>query len=265
MTAVTSQNTTGVADIFALSPQVVRSQIDQIAEDVEICRRQDRHARDRRDRARGGRRRRTTPEPNLVVDPVSRSTGQARQPAARAGAPCSTPEAVSILKTRLLPLATVVTPNVAEAAALSGIQVDSLSTRTGGGKADCRLGPAAVVIKGGHLGGPQAIDVLFHEGVSPSLRRPAPLSATSTARDARSRRLSPRGWRLATTFRPRFSARSATSQGRSQHSFEIGHGARMLESLLESAAYTSRCRAHDRGHGASRRRRFIIVGLRDER
>jgi hydroxymethylpyrimidine/phosphomethylpyrimidine kinase len=157
VTAVTSQSTTGVTDIFELSPEIVRAQIDQIAQDVEIAAvktgmlatseivRVVAEALGRFQR------------PNLVVDPVMAASG----PGMRT---LLAPEAVSILKTRLFPIATVVTPNVAEAAALCGTRVDSLITAREAAKRILDLGPAAVIIKGGHFGGADAIDLLFHAG-----------------------------------------------------------------------------------------------------
>ena len=121
--------------------------------------RQDGHARHGRHRRSGRRKRRAASSiPNLVVDPVM-AASRARQRRTLLA-----PEAVSILKTRLLPLATVVTPNVAEAEALSGMRVDSLSGARDAAKRILQLGPAAVVIKGGHLSGAEAIDLLLHEG-----------------------------------------------------------------------------------------------------
>jgi hydroxymethylpyrimidine/phosphomethylpyrimidine kinase len=71
------------------------------------------------------------------------------------------PEAVSVLKSRLLPLATVVTPNVAEASALSGITVNSAATARDAAKRIFDAGAKAVVVKGGHLEGAESIDRLF--------------------------------------------------------------------------------------------------------
>ena len=87
--------------------------------------------------------------PNLVVDPVMTASGRGTRT-------LLAPEAVSILKTRLLPVATVVTPNVAEAEALSGIHVDSMASAREAAKRIAGSGAAAVVIKGGHLTGPEA-------------------------------------------------------------------------------------------------------------
>ena len=157
VTAVTAQNTEGVADVTVMSRHIVQAQIDEVARDVAIA------------AVKTGML--STAEiiaavcecverlslPNLVVDPVMTSGRGERTLLA--------PEAVSILKTRLLPAATVVTPNIAEAGVLSGLQVDSLSTAREAARRIGGLGPAAVVIKGGHLSGADSIDLLFHAGV----------------------------------------------------------------------------------------------------
>jgi hydroxymethylpyrimidine/phosphomethylpyrimidine kinase len=164
VTAVTAQNTQGVADVAAMSPRVVQAQIDEVAKDVAIA------------AVKTGML--STAEiiaavcdcverlslPNLVVDPVMMSGRGARTLLA--------PEAVSILKMRLLPAATVVTPNIAEASVLSGIQVDSLASARQAAERIAGLGPAAVVIKGGHLSGPDSIDLLFHAGAFTELASP---------------------------------------------------------------------------------------------
>ena len=157
LTAVTAQNTQDVADILALSPLLVRAQIDQIAQDVEIVAVKTgmlvtadivRTVAESVGRFR---------QPNLVVDPVMAASG----PRMRT---LLAPDAVSILKTHLLPIAAVVTPNVPEAEALSGIRVDSMTSGREAARRIAGMGAIAVVIKGGHLGGPEAIDLLFHAG-----------------------------------------------------------------------------------------------------
>jgi hydroxymethylpyrimidine/phosphomethylpyrimidine kinase len=154
VTAVTAQNTAGVSDIFAMSPQMVRSQIEQVARDVPLS-----AVKTGMLATAGivlvvaeavGRFQR----PNLVVDPVMSATGGGRRT-------LLAPEAVSVLKTRLLPVATVVTPNIAEANVLSGVQIESLATAREAAKRILELGPGAVLIKGGHLTGSDAVDLLY--------------------------------------------------------------------------------------------------------
>ncbi|HEV3215844.1 MAG TPA: bifunctional hydroxymethylpyrimidine kinase/phosphomethylpyrimidine kinase [Vicinamibacterales bacterium] len=154
LTAVTSQNTAGIGGVFALPADVVRSQLDCVVQDVRlsatktgmlatadiigvVC---DALARLER--------------PNLVVDPVMAATSPGRRT-------LLAPDAVSILKSRLLPLASVVTPNTSEAGALAGIPVESADAAREAARRILDLGAKAVVVKGGHLSGAESIDLLF--------------------------------------------------------------------------------------------------------
>lgn len=154
ITAVTSQNTSGVTGIFAVPADVVRAQIESIAEDLSLAAIKTgmlgtvdivNLVADILGRLQ---------TPNLVVDPVMMASSGTRRT-------LLAPEAVSLLKSRLVPLATVVTPNVAEATALSGITVTSAATARDAAKRICETGAKAVVVKGGHLDGAQSIDLLF--------------------------------------------------------------------------------------------------------
>src|SRR5262245_36678326 len=91
--------------------------------------------------------------PAPVVDPVMISSSGAR---------LLSEHGEAAMRRRLLPLAAVVTPNLSEAQALSGMEIDSIGAMREAARAIHRLGPRAVVIKGGHLGAEQdAVDVLF--------------------------------------------------------------------------------------------------------
>lgn len=88
----------------------------------------------------------------LVVDPVLRSTS---------GTPLLAADALAVLRTRLLPLAALVTPNLPELRELTGLGVDDVD---GAGPAVAALfetGVGAVLVKGGHDGGTVARDVLW--------------------------------------------------------------------------------------------------------
>jgi hydroxymethylpyrimidine/phosphomethylpyrimidine kinase len=157
VTAVTAQNTADVTDIFPLPPQAVRAQIETLARDIEIAAIKtgmlataDIVGVVAETIGRSGR-------PPLVVDPVMSAGGTG-------GRTLLAPDAVSMLKARLLPLTMVVTPNVEEASVLSGVRVDSLYGAREAAKRIAGMGAAAVVIKGGHLEGPEAIDLLLHAG-----------------------------------------------------------------------------------------------------
>jgi len=90
--------------------------------------------------------------PNLVVDPVA---------ASKHGDPLLRPEAVRALRERLLPLATVATPNVGEVRLLTGIEVRGRGDLEAAARAVHELGPRWVLAKGGHLPGDQAVDLLW--------------------------------------------------------------------------------------------------------
>ena len=91
---------------------------------------------------------------NVVVDPVMIAKG---------GAPLLQKQAMNALKTKLLPLATVITPNIPEACEILGISsIDTLEEMKDAASALQKLGPRFVVLKGGHLEDENdAIDVLF--------------------------------------------------------------------------------------------------------
>jgi hydroxymethylpyrimidine kinase/phosphomethylpyrimidine kinase len=88
---------------------------------------------------------------NLVVDPVIRSTS---------GTALLEPTALKLLVGRLLPLATLVTPNLAEAAALSGLAVEDRLAMVAAGEAIRAIGAQAVLVTGGHLPGAVTADCL---------------------------------------------------------------------------------------------------------
>lgn len=87
----------------------------------------------------------------LVIDPVLESTS---------GTTLTAAAALELMRTRLLPMATLLTPNRDEAAALSGIAIGSAADAIRAGRALCALGARAVLVKGGHFDGDPLIDRL---------------------------------------------------------------------------------------------------------
>lgn len=156
VTAVTAQNTLGVQAVETLTPEVVRAQIASVVSDLGV------------DAAKTGMLgsadvveivvmtvAQLGVRP-LVVDPVMVAT---------AGGRLLDVDAVAAVRHRLLPLATVLTPNLAEAAVLSG--VDEVVDRAGMervGRALVDLGAGLVLVKGGHLGGDTSPDCLVADG-----------------------------------------------------------------------------------------------------
>ena len=154
ITAVTVQNTKGVSAVEEVSPSIVADQIRAVATDIGV------------DAAKTGMLASaaivdTVAEaaadvhlPNLVVDPVFVS---------KHGHPLLADDAVDALRRSILPLATLVTPNLAEAAGLAGLQVETRDDMRRAAAAILALGPRAVLMKGGHLEGDRAAD-LFVDG-----------------------------------------------------------------------------------------------------
>jgi hydroxymethylpyrimidine/phosphomethylpyrimidine kinase len=152
ITALTAQNTQGVSGVEAISPGFVEDQIEAIFEDIRVdAVKIGMIANAGIARAVAGVLSEHRGAP-VVLDPVM---------VAKGGAPLLQPDAVEALTTRLLPLAAVLTPNLPEAAALLGEPV--AADRTGMAAQATRLralGPAAVLVKGGHLEGGGSPDVL---------------------------------------------------------------------------------------------------------
>lgn len=220
VTAVTSQSTTGVSDIFTLPPQTVRSQIEQVAEDAEISAVKTGMLGTaeivRIVAETVGRFQR----PNLVIDPVMAATNPGRILLA--------PEAVSILKMRLLPMASVVTPNLAEATVLSGVRVDSMDTAREAARRIFDLGPKAVVITGGHMDGADAIDLLFHDGVFTEFAAPRVSVGAVHGTGCAFASAIAAGLALGDDIPAAVQRAKQYITGAIERSFEVGHGARIL-------------------------------------
>jgi hydroxymethylpyrimidine/phosphomethylpyrimidine kinase len=155
VTAVTAQNTRAVTAAYDLPPTLVTAQLDAVAEDLPIDAVKTgmlSSAALIEAVAEGLERHGLRP---LVVDPVMVSKG---------GFPLLKPDAVAVLKRRMLPLARVVTPNALEAEALAGFPVKTRDDARRAAEAILALGPQAVLVKGGHLEGEvEAVDVLVDE------------------------------------------------------------------------------------------------------
>ncbi|WP_456276077.1 bifunctional hydroxymethylpyrimidine kinase/phosphomethylpyrimidine kinase [Bacillus sp. AK128] len=156
ITAITAQNTLGVQDVFPLPVETILNQLKSISEDLRP------HAlktgmlfsselieavSDAVKLYHWG---------NLVVDPVMIAKGGAR---------LLQSEAVESVKKKLLPIATVVTPNIPEAEVLTGKQIYTLEDRKEAAKILIDLGVETVVIKGGHGNEEMAVD-LYYNGKS---------------------------------------------------------------------------------------------------
>lgn len=157
LTCVTAQNTLGVTRVDALSPVAVTAQVQMVIDDIgvqavktgmllnceiiaavaeQVQTLQQNHQLD-----------------NLVVDPVMVS---------RAGAQLIDDDAVTVLRERLIPRATIVTPNRYEAQLLTGLEITSLDHMQQAAQQIYQLGSQAVLVKGGGMAGDlRGVDVWF--------------------------------------------------------------------------------------------------------
>lgn len=148
VTSVTSQNTTGVKDIFDIPCEVIRSQADAVCTDMDIR------------WAKSGMLS-TSPiistvaeivrkyDLKIIVDPVM---------AAEAGGDLLKRNAVSTLREELLPQSYAVTPNISEASILSGMQISDHKDAKKAAKIISGTGVRYVIITGGHL---DATDIIY--------------------------------------------------------------------------------------------------------
>ncbi len=154
LTALTVQNTRGVRAVHAVAPELVVAQLDAVTDDLAVSAAKLGLVPDP-DVARAlAARLRRDPLPWLVLDPVL---------VAGSGDALSTGGTAAALRA-LLPHAALVTPNLHEAAALTGRRVDDLDAMVDAARALVDLGAAAALVKGGHLPG-RPVDVLLVDGV----------------------------------------------------------------------------------------------------
>lgn len=164
ITALTAQNTRGVTGVFPVPAAFVTEQIDAVFEDLDVgaikigmVSQQDVIAAIAAGIARW------TPK-HVVLDPVMVATSGDRLLAS---------EAVEALRTVLIPLADIITPNLPEAAALLDEPVAASEAEIEAqGRRLLALGCKAVLIKGGHGSGTQSIDYFVTSGTT--LVLPAP-------------------------------------------------------------------------------------------
>ncbi len=144
VTAITAQNTLGVHGAMAVDPALVAAQIDAVATDL-------RPSATKIGMLATSAIIRTVAEalarhtlPHVVLDPVM---------VAKGGDRLLEPEAIATLREVLLPLATVVTPNVPEAEALTGLVIRSEDDQHRAAARLVAMGARSAVVKGGHLDG----------------------------------------------------------------------------------------------------------------
>jgi hydroxymethylpyrimidine/phosphomethylpyrimidine kinase len=164
VTALTAQNTRGVQGVQAVPAPFVAAQVDSVLSDLDVGAIKTGMLADAAIVETVARRLRSAPPLPLVVDPVMVATS---------GDILLEPDAIGALKGELLPLATLITPNLAEAAVLLGGRVaESEAEMHEQARALLALGCRAVLVKGGHGTGAQAVDVLADAAGSESLTSP---------------------------------------------------------------------------------------------
>ncbi len=152
ITAITAQNTEEVTDVFELPPAVVASQLDAVFDDFDVAAVKTGMVGSAATVEVIASMLKPQNVVNLVIDPVMVS---------KHGHPLLKPDAIDALRTRLFPLALLVTPNVQEAQQLSGIEITSLSDARRAAKVIAGFGCRYVLIKGGHLPADRATDLLY--------------------------------------------------------------------------------------------------------
>lgn len=153
ITLLTVQNTLRVDRVEILDPTLVRAQLAAVLEDIPP------HAA--KTGALGNQ---------AVVEAIARAAAEFRFPLvvdpvmiSKHGAALMAEQARHALSAHLLPLATLVTPNLAEAEALTGMEVTTIPAMREAAQRIARSGARAVLVKGGHLAG-AAVDVLYTDG-----------------------------------------------------------------------------------------------------
>jgi hydroxymethylpyrimidine/phosphomethylpyrimidine kinase len=163
ITAVTAQNTLGVVCWQALEADLVTAQIEAVVSDIGA------------DAVKTGMLAnaaiaeavaaaiRALDLPQVVVDPVMIAKGGDR---------LLSDDAVATIRSELLPLAHVVTPNIPEAETLTGISIRTLDDMRAAAAGILALGPRVVLVKGGHAGGAESVDVCVTATESFEIRTP---------------------------------------------------------------------------------------------
>lgn len=144
ITAVVAENTSRVLAVQEVPVELVGKQIDAVFEDIRV------------DAVKIGmmyspgimrmiaRKMKEYQMKNIVVDPVMLAKG---------GDPLMQPEALEILKEEIIPLSTLLTPNIPEAESITGIRINSIEERAYAAERILHLGAKGVLLKGGHASG----------------------------------------------------------------------------------------------------------------
>jgi hydroxymethylpyrimidine/phosphomethylpyrimidine kinase len=152
ITAITAQNTVGISAISPVEADLVTAQIEAVMSDL------------------GANAAKTGMLPNAaVVEAVAAAVADLEIPylvvdpviCASSGDRLMDEEGLAVMKTELLPRAFLVTPNIPEAEALSGVTIRTDADRHEAARRIAALGPTAIVVTGGHFPSPDIVDLLY--------------------------------------------------------------------------------------------------------
>jgi hydroxymethylpyrimidine/phosphomethylpyrimidine kinase len=163
LTAITAQNSLGVSGVWELPLEAIVGQIRAVVDDIGV------------DALKTG-----MLSSRAIVTAVSEALAPVRAPlvvdpvaVSKHGDPLLADDAVDALRTRLLPLATVATPNTDEVRLLTGVDVRSRGDLRSAAEAMLALGPDWVLVKGGHLTDEaESVDLLSDGSTWQELRGP---------------------------------------------------------------------------------------------
>ena len=151
ITALTSQNSMGVQDIYPIPPEFIEKQMDSVISDIGVdAAKTGMLVNSEVIRVIAGKVKEYSVE-KLIVDPVM---------VAKGGRSLLSGDALKTLVTEFLPLAFLITPNLSEASAICGIKVENVEDMRKAARDIHSKGARYVLIKGGHLSG-SSIDILF--------------------------------------------------------------------------------------------------------
>jgi hydroxymethylpyrimidine/phosphomethylpyrimidine kinase len=153
LTAITAQNTLGVQAVHRLPPKFISQQLESVLTDIGCDAIKIGMLGDSLTVKTVSKQLQLLQSTPIIVDPVM---------VAKGGSLLLAQDAIITLRDELLPLATLLTPNLPEAECLLATKIDDLNGMEKAAQELCRLGPQAVLIKGGHLNNKEeSSDYLF--------------------------------------------------------------------------------------------------------
>lgn len=155
ITSITVQNTQGVQAIQAVQPEIVAGQIKAVMDDIAPVAIKIGMVNDQATIQAIANTLRLYPTQHLIVDPVMVSTS---------GSMLMQTDALNTFCRELLPIATLLTPNIPEAEVLANSPITNGEEMDVAAQRILNLGCKAVLIKGGHLKGNRKIDKLYVQG-----------------------------------------------------------------------------------------------------